>query len=44
MKATTDSFLVRALIGLVFLLVNIVSVYLLLRGHNLPVAASSAVS
>lgn len=36
MKATTDSFLVRALIGLVFLLVNIVSVYLLLRGHNLP--------
>lgn len=36
MKATIDSFLLRALIGLVFLLVNIVSIYLLLRGHNLP--------
>jgi multisubunit Na+/H+ antiporter MnhB subunit len=36
MKAAVDSFLLRALIGLVFLLVNIVSVYLLLRGHNLP--------
>jgi multisubunit Na+/H+ antiporter MnhB subunit len=36
MKAVVDSFLLRALIGLVFLLVNIVSIYLLLRGHNLP--------
>lgn len=36
MKTTTDSFLLRSLIGVVFLLVNIVSVYLLLRGHNLP--------
>ncbi|HRJ71223.1 MAG TPA: MnhB domain-containing protein [Terrimicrobiaceae bacterium] len=36
MKLTTDSFLLRAMIGIVFLLVNIVSVYLLLRGHNLP--------
>ena len=36
MKTTTDSFLLRSLIGVVFLLVNIVSIYLLLRGHNLP--------
>jgi multisubunit Na+/H+ antiporter MnhB subunit len=36
MKTTTDSFLLRAFIGVVFLLVNIVSIYLLLRGHNLP--------
>jgi multicomponent Na+:H+ antiporter subunit B len=36
MKAAVDSFLLRSLIGLVFLLVNIVSIYLLLRGHNLP--------
>lgn len=36
MKATVDSFYLRALIGVVFLLVNIVSIYLLLRGHNLP--------
>lgn len=31
-----DSFLLNAVLGLVFLLVNIVSIYLLLRGHNLP--------
>lgn len=31
-----DSLLLRSLIGLIFLLVNIVSIYLLLRGHNLP--------
>lgn len=31
-----DSFLLDAVLGLVFLLVNIVSIYLLLRGHNLP--------
>lgn len=31
-----DSFLMRAVIGMIFLLVNIMSVYLLLRGHNLP--------
>jgi multisubunit Na+/H+ antiporter MnhB subunit len=35
MKAV-DSFILRAAIGLVFVLVNIVSIYLLLRGHNLP--------
>src|SRR5690606_17513315 len=33
---TLDSFLAKAVIGLVFLLVNIISIYLLLRGHNLP--------
>lgn len=33
---TVDSFVVKAVIGLVFLLVNIISIYLLLRGHNLP--------
>ena len=33
---TADSFLARAVVGLVFLLVNILSIYLLLRGHNLP--------
>jgi len=33
---TLESFLLRAVIGLVFLLVNIISIYLLLRGHNLP--------
>lgn len=31
-----DSFLLGAVLGLLFLLINIVSVYLLLRGHNLP--------
>lgn len=31
-----DSFLLEAVLGLVFLLVNIVSIYLLLRGHNFP--------
>lgn len=31
-----ESFLLEAVLGLVFLLVNIVSIYLLLRGHNLP--------
>lgn len=31
-----DSFLLEAVLGMVFLLVNIVSLYLLLRGHNLP--------
>lgn len=31
-----NSFMLRALIGLVFLLVNIISIYMLLRGHNLP--------
>ena len=31
-----DSFLLRAALGMVFLLVNIVSIYLLLRGHNYP--------
>lgn len=36
MIRTPDSFLLRASIQLVFLLVNIVSVYLLFRGHNLP--------
>lgn len=33
---TLDSFLLRAVIGIVFLLVNIISIYLLLRGHNHP--------
>ncbi len=33
---TLDSFLLRAVIGIVFLLVNIIAVYLLLRGHNYP--------
>jgi multisubunit Na+/H+ antiporter MnhB subunit len=33
---TVDSFIAKAVIGLVFLLVNIISIYLLLRGHNLP--------
>jgi multisubunit Na+/H+ antiporter MnhB subunit len=33
---TLDSFILRAVTGVIFLLVNIVSVYLLLRGHNLP--------
>lgn len=36
MIRTPDSFLLRSSIQLVFLLVNIVSVYLLFRGHNLP--------
>jgi multisubunit Na+/H+ antiporter MnhB subunit len=31
-----QSFLLQAVIGVVFLLVNIISIYLLLRGHNLP--------
>ncbi len=35
MKAI-ESFIAKAVIGLVFLLVNIISVYLLFRGHNLP--------
>jgi multicomponent Na+:H+ antiporter subunit B len=35
MKAV-DSFILRAASGLVFVLVNIVSIYLLLRGHNFP--------
>ena len=33
---TLDSFLLRAVVGMVFLLVNIISIYLLLRGHNYP--------
>ncbi len=33
---SVDSFIARAAIGLVFLLVNIMSIYLLLRGHNHP--------
>ncbi len=36
MIRTPDSFLLRASIQMVFLLVNIVSLYLLFRGHNLP--------
>jgi multisubunit Na+/H+ antiporter MnhB subunit len=35
MKAV-DTFILRAAIGLIFLLVNIVSIYILLRGHNFP--------
>jgi multisubunit Na+/H+ antiporter MnhB subunit len=31
-----DAFIIRAVVGLIFLLVNIISVYLLLRGHNAP--------
>ncbi len=31
-----DSFLMKAVISLIFVLVNIISIYLLLRGHNLP--------
>ncbi len=31
-----DAFLLRSVVGLIFLLVNIISFYLLLRGHNLP--------
>lgn len=31
-----QSFILRAAIGLIFLLVNIVSIYLFLRGHNAP--------
>ncbi len=31
-----DSFLMKAVISFVFVLVNIISIYLLLRGHNLP--------
>lgn len=31
-----DSFIAKAVIGMVFLLVNIISIYLLLRGHNHP--------
>jgi multicomponent Na+:H+ antiporter subunit B len=33
---TLDSFILRSVTSLIFLLVNVVSVYLLLRGHNLP--------
>lgn len=33
---TLDSFILRAAIGIVFLLVNVMSIYLLLRGHNSP--------
>ncbi len=36
MNKNTDSFLLRNMIQLVFLLVNIVSAYLLFRGHQLP--------
>lgn len=35
MKAI-DSFFLRAVIGVIFLLVNILSIYLMLRGHNSP--------
>ncbi len=31
-----DSFMLRMVIGLVFLLANIISIYMLLRGHNFP--------
>lgn len=31
-----NSFIMKAVISLVFVLVNIISIYLLLRGHNLP--------
>lgn len=31
-----DSFVVKAVAGVVFLLVNIISIYLLFRGHNHP--------
>lgn len=33
---TLDSFMLRSVIGVIFLLVNIISIYLLLRGHNMP--------
>lgn len=36
MNRNTDSFLLKSLIQLVFLLVNIVSAYILFRGHQLP--------
>lgn len=36
MTRSPESFLLAASIHVVFLLVNIVSIYLLLRGHNLP--------
>ncbi len=36
MNKNTDSFLLQTMIQLVFLLVNIVSAYLLFRGHQLP--------
>lgn len=36
MNKNADSFLLKSLIQLVFLLVNIVSAYLLFRGHQLP--------
>lgn len=36
MTRNSDSFLLQSLIQLVFLLVNIVSAYLLFRGHQLP--------
>lgn len=31
-----DAFIIRALVGPIFLLINIIAIYLLLRGHNLP--------
>lgn len=31
-----DAFIIRAVVGLIFLLVNIISIYLLLRGHDSP--------
>lgn len=31
-----DAFIIQAAVGLIFLMVNIISVYLLLRGHNEP--------
>lgn len=33
---TSESFMLRAIVGLIFILVNIISIYLLLRGHNHP--------
>lgn len=33
---TIDSFMLRAVIGIVFVLVNIISAYVFLRGHNFP--------
>ena len=33
---TIESFMLRSVVGIIFVLVNIISIYLLLRGHNLP--------
>jgi multicomponent Na+:H+ antiporter subunit B len=33
---TIESFMLRPAVGMIFVLVNIISIYLLLRGHNLP--------